>query len=592
MRFIYFIILSLFTIITLGQSAQLARNYMDQGAYEKALTIYQDLYKKRPNYKYLTSLVDAYQQLERYTEAEELLHKQIAKSPTNASFYVELGHHFELQQQKEKAQSYYQKALDLHSDHINQTYILARAFERYSLLEQAALVYEKGMLVNPSVNYHLNLAKIYGEQGKLAKMFDSYLVLLEKQPNYISLLQRYFNDFVTEDPLNDANILLKKALIKKLQQTPNSTYNKILSWLYIQQNDYKKAFIQEKAIYKRNPESLQDIVELALITIEKENYSIAQEILNYIIESNVPNSTKIYANQLLLQSKIATATPENHDDIIADYKALFDMYGTEKSTLSLQIDYAHFLAFTLNKKQEGIGFLKQLLKKRLTRFETASVKMELADILILDEKFNQALIYYTQIQNAVKNNHIAQEARFKVAQTSYYKGDFKWAQTQLDVLKSSTSQLIANDAMELSLIISDNSLEDSTQTALKIFAKADLLAFQNKNTEAIAAYEQILTEHKGEKIEDEALLRQAKIYEKTGSHEQAKDNYLKILAYFKDDILADDAYYHLAELYANQLHLPEKAKENYEQLIFNHADSIFYVEARKKYRALRGDAIN
>jgi len=140
--------------------------------------------------------------------------------------------------------------------------------------------------------------------------------------------------------------------------------------------------------------------------------------------------------------------------------------------------------------------------------------MKIADILVLDQKFNQALIYYTQVQNILKNNFLAQDARFKVAKTSYYKGDFAWAQTQLDVLKSSTSQLIANDAMELSLIISDNSLEDSTQTALKIFANADLLSFQNKNQEAIATYQKILDNHRGEKIEDETFMRQAKLFEK------------------------------------------------------------------------------
>ena len=125
--------------------------------------------------------------------------------------------------------------------------------------------------------------------------------------------------------------------------------------------------------------------------------------------------------------------------------------------------------------------------------------MELADILVFDEKFNQALIYYSQIQKKVKNDILAQEASFKVAKTSYYKGDFEWAQVQLDVLKKSASQLISNDAMELSLMISDNSLEDSTQTALKKFAKADLLALQQRFPEAVLVLNDILENHKGEK---------------------------------------------------------------------------------------------
>ena len=218
--------------------------------------------------------------------------------------------------------------------------------------------------------------------------------------------------------------------------------------------------------------------------------------------------------------------------------------------------------------------------------------MELADILVFDEKFNQALIYYSQIQKKVKNDVLAQEARFKVAKTSYYKGDFEWAQVQLDVLKKSASQLISNDAMELSLMIRDNSLEDSTQTALKKFARADLLSLQNKDRKAIALLEDILNNHKGEKIEDEALLRQGRLFEKINEFEKAEAAYLKIIEFYKEDILADDAFFYLGQLYENRLGQTEKAKDLYEQIIYDFADSIYFVEARKRFRMLRGDAIN
>jgi tetratricopeptide (TPR) repeat protein len=178
-----------------------------------------------------------------------------------------------------------------------------------------------------------------------------------------------------------------------------------------------------------------------------------------------------------------------------------------------------------------------------------------------------------------------------VAKTSYYKGDFEWAQVQLDVLKKSASQLISNDAMELSLMIRDNSLEDSTQTALKKFARADLLAMQKKYPEAIRILEEILENHKGEKIEDEALLRQGRLYEETNQFEKAEANYQKIIELYKEDILADDAYYHLAKLYENRLAMPEKAKDLYEQIIYDFADSIYFVEARRRFRMLRGDDI-
>ena len=187
---------------------------------------------------------------------------------------------------------------------------------------------------------------------------------------------------------------------------------------------------------------------------------------------------------------------------------------------------------------------------------------------------------------------MGQDARFKVAQTSFYKGDFDWALTQLKVLRGSTSQLIANDAMQLSLLISDNSLEDSTQTALKKYARADLLAYQNKDDQAITILKDILENHKGEKIEDEALLRQGRLLETKKKFTEARLNYQKIVEFHGQDILADDAHFALAQLYENEFSDTEKAKYHYEKIIYNYQDSYYFPQARKNFRRLRGDLLN
>ena len=218
--------------------------------------------------------------------------------------------------------------------------------------------------------------------------------------------------------------------------------------------------------------------------------------------------------------------------------------------------------------------------------------MKLADILVTQNKFNQALIYYTQIQMRVKNSTLSQEARFKAAKTSYYKGDFEWAETQLKVLKSSTSQLTANDALDLQLLISDHKGSDSLHTALKLYAKAELLSIQKKPTEALEVLDAILENHKTDPIIDQTLLVQAQLFESQKEFAKAEINYLRIITDYKDDILVDDAYFFLAELYRTKLMQTDKAKLNYETIIFNHEDSIHFVEARKQYRILRGDTLN
>ncbi len=593
MRNFLIILFFLTATASFSQSDALAKNYFEQGQFQKALSTYEKLSKESPfRLDFFMGMVQANQQLENFSDAEKLLKEKLADGRNFPQLYVELGYNYSLQNKTELAAENYNKAIATLDSNPNFAYNVGNTFQKYSLLDEAVLTYEKAMVLSDKMDFNAQLAQIYGEQGKLEKMFNSYLNLIEKNLSFKSTAQRYFSLYTTEDPNNEANSILRKTLLQRSQQNPDILYNELLSWLFIQQKEYKKAFVQEKAIYKRVGQDLRGITELAYIAIADEDYEIGREIVNYIIESSVTPQSRLQGNQILMKMEVKTATPKQYPEVEKKFEKLLDEFGRNRETYTLQIDYNHFLAFKNNKQEIAIGNLKLLAKETLTPYQEARVKMELADILVFDEKFNEALIYYSQIQKKVQSDVLAQEARFKVARTSYFKGDFEWAQVQLNVLKKSTSQLIANDAMELSLLIRDNSLEDSTQTALKKYARADLLELQEKNTEAIAALDDLLNDHKGEKIEDEAWLKQGEIYEKIGEFKKAEANYLKIIEYYNDDILADDAHYRLARIYEEKLDEPNKAKEQYEQIIFHFADSIYYVEARKKFRTLRGDAIN
>jgi len=308
-----------------------------------------------------------------------------------------------------------------------------------------------------------------------------------------------------------------------------------------------------------------------------------------MIEETQSLITKYSAQRLKIKLRADAATALEFESIKLDYENLLNTYGRDKETFRLQLDYANFLAFKINEPQMASDLLIALEKTNLSKFQKADVKILLADILVLQEQFNRALIFYSQVQNDLPNDLRAQESQFKVARTSYYQGDFPWSLTQLKVLRSAASKLIANDAMELSLTIADHSVEDTTFVALKAFAKAELKQYQNKRSEAIILYDQLLLDHKGDPIEDEVLLKQAQLYEIDSKFEKARDNYQLIIDNYSDGILADDAYYRLGLLYQEHLENPLKAKELFEKIIFSHADSIHFVDARRRYRRLRGD---
>lgn len=578
-----------------AQEDFLAKQYFNDGEFEKATVFYEKLVAKNPRRTdYAEGLIACYQQLEQYKKAEEFLLGMIRGETPYPTVYIDLGYNYYLQEFPEKASEYYAMALAAIEENPNYGYGIGFRFQRYTLLDYALQAYSRAMELNPQLDYNYQIALIYGEQGNVEKMYDAYLELIRNGRASQSNVLRNIDSFISEDADNENNIKLKKILLQKAQQDPDLLWNELLSWLFVQQKQYQSAFAQEKAIYKRAEGStLQRLEGLGNLALEDGAIAEAKDIFEYVESNSSDPGTTLNAKLNLIDIVLMEEnTPKLLERVEAEYSALIETYGYQNKTLQLQIAYANFLAFRKNSPAPAIAILKKSLEIPLGKYGEAYIKMALGDILVYDRKFNEALIHFSQIQKNLKNDVLGQEARFKVAQTSFYKGDFDWALTQLKVLRGSASQLIANDAMQLSLLISDNSLEDSTQTALKKYARADLLAYQNKTREAVEVLDEILRNHKGEKIEDEALLKQAELLLTLKDYEGARFNYQKVIEFYGRDILADDAHFALAELYRNLLNEPEKAKMHYERIIYDYQDSYFFPQARQYFRILRGDSIN
>ena len=298
---------------------------------------------------------------------------------------------------------------------------------------------------------------------------------------------------------------------------------------------------------------------------------------------------RLLANQKTLNIKVNDANKELYPEINSLYESLLLEHAQNRALVPIIIDYSRFLCFEQENSAKATAILKEKLKNSYPITSIAEIKLALGDILVYQERFDEALIYYTQVQLSLKNSPIAQEARFRVAKTSFYKGDFKWAETQLKVLKSSISQLIANDALELKLVISDHKYEDSLQVALNAFSKANLLEFQKKPVKAIEVLTSITENHKEEAIVDDAIFKIGSIYETQKQYDKAVENYTKIIEEFKESILLDDAYYRLGVLYETIFNNPVEAKRCYEYILFNLENSIHLVESRKRYRNLGPD---
>jgi tetratricopeptide (TPR) repeat protein len=577
-----------FSLLVWPQSEQLAQNYMDRGEFEKAQIAYEELLKAQPgNFVFFQKTIECYQQLQQFAKAENAIQDRIDKYK-QGNYLVELGYNCQLQKNTDKAKRYYEQALEKIKKEPNEVYLIANSFEKKTLIDYALQAYQTALSVQPNFNFNFQMAVLYGQKGDTENMIEMFLTESYKTPQNLVPIQFQLARFITEDSNETFNESLKKALLIRVQKTQDIFWNEYLSWFYVQMKEYGKAFIQQKAIYKRNPESFSNIINLAQLAIEEKDTETAKEILNFVLLNTKDLDLQIKSNAYLVELKIAKATPQDYPAILQELNTLLKQYGESPYTLSLLKLKAHFLTFNLKDSEAGKALLKRVLEMPINRDETAEIKMELADMLLFEEKFNQALIYYSQIESDANNSPIGQEANLKIAKTSYYKGDFKWANHQLEVLKSASTQLIANDALDMFLLISDNTVEDSTQVALKKFSRADYLLFQDKKQDALAAFQAILKENKGDAIEPVTLLRIGKIYESLGDPASALANYKQILDNFKECIYIDEALFFSAEIYF-QLNDVTNAQPLYEDIITHHEDSIYYVTAQKKYRKLRGD---
>lgn len=579
----------LFSFWVSAQNDQLALDYFEKGEFEKAVTLYEEIYTKQPsNLFFFEKLLHCYRQLQQFDKAENLIEKRKQKY-NQPTMQIELGYNFQLQKQQDKANKFYQLAIDEIQKEPNYAYQLGSNFEKKTLLDWALKAYELGQKLNPNLNFDYQMALLQGQMGNVELMIDKLFDYAYAKPEFAPTVQSFLSRFLMENANESFPAYVKKTLLIRTQKTPDIFWNQFLSWFYVQQKEYDKAFIQERAIYKRNPESFYEIVTLAQLAIEDHQDETAKSILSFVLENTSDLGLQMQAHHFLMQLKIENATAKEYPQIQLELQELVKKFGISPYSLKLQLLLANFEAFYINQPQNAIEQLQKTLELPLNLREAATVKMQLADIMVYDEKFNQAILYYAQVEDNLKNDELAHEASMKMAKANYYKADFEWTLQQVKNLKQSSSLLIANDAIELFMLIQDNSVEDSTKTALTAFAKADLKLYQKKKDEALQAFLSIFEKHKGESIQDITLLRIAQIYEQKKQFDLALNYYNKILTDHADGIFVDEALYFSAEIYRKELDQPEKAKPLYERIVLNHPDSIYFTNSRINYRILRGD---
>ncbi len=577
---------------------QIAYQYYIDGEFEKAITHYQDLMSLRFSVAYYVPYYNSLIKLGRYKKAENLAKKFIRRYPKQLQYQLGVIIAQLKSGKVKRSETALNKLMNGFDGNSSQTISMANTFVRNELYQKALEVYIFSENINSKNNFGIQKAQIYAKIEEVELMLTEYLNEMERNPQKKQFVTSKVQRFLDNDGIkSDKNYkLVKKLLLQKVKdEKESSDFSEMLIWLFMQNHQFKMALIQAKALDKRSNLNGEGIYSLAESFLDKEYFELAVQAYDYIIVKGPENHLFIDANinRLFALTRMFSKSKKDMSSLDKEYSQIVNFLGKNRNTVLLFSNYAHFKAFYLHDLSSAESLLQEAMSiSGIDIYDLAECKMEYADVLLLQGNVWESMLYFAQIEKDFKEHPLGHEAKLRTAKISYYQGDFQWAQAQLEVLKASTSKLISNNAMELSLLITDNYNLDTTEIAMRTFAQADLLYYQQKYSDAILKYDSILIKFPGHSLSDEIYMRKSQIFLDNNRIQDALANYEQIELDWSYDILADDALYRRAKIYDEILNDYTLAMDLYEKILLEHNSSVFVAESRKRFRDLRGDNID
>ncbi len=598
---LFLIVFGLFSSLLFAQQKeeQLAAQYFSNNEFDKAADLYEKLLNKSTQAGYYyENLLSCYFKLSRFDDAEKMVKKQQRRNNENAYYAVDLGYVFKKAGNTEKAKKHWDELLNKLKPSEAYTTETANAFQKRGEPDWAIATYQRSRKLNGNslTLFAIPLAQLYAEKHETKLMCDEYLNALQNNPSLLEDIEGYLQLYIE----NDAEYtIVKSSLLKKSKDYPgNEVYNEMLIWLFVQRKDFDNAFVQAKALDKRFKEEGRRLIDLGYMASANEKFDAAAAIFGYIATAygkDKPYYLNARSGMLEAKNKkiffTGVYTEPDLKTLETDYLNFIQEFGRNYFTAAAMRELARLKAYHLKDYAGSIDLFKELTEMpRLDNTFKAECKLELGDIYVLKGEEWEGMLLYGQVDKDFLEDPLGQEAKFRNARLSYYLGEFEWARAQLDVLKTATTQLIANNALELSLLIQDNTL-DSIEDPLKLFSRADLYYFQNLNEAALLLLDSINLLYPRHALDDDILYKRAQIFLKKRDYVKACSYLEQLIKEHGTDILGDNSLYSLA--YNTEVYIgdKEKAKKLYEQFIDTYPGSFFLNEVRKRYRALRGDVI-
>ena len=603
-RFFSIVMIFLFSQASFAQlesDLKLADHYYSQGEYDKARPYYESVYKTNPSKIYLSRLLSCLEAEGDLKQAEKVLKKAKAKSPEDLDLKIQLAVFYEEHNASAKAKKAYESLLANFIVNPSKGIALFNAFVALSKIAYAERALQVSQKTFKNYPFHFQQADLYSLTNRKEEMLSTYLSLLDKHDYYDKSVQTLLLrrlDLESEESTDFK--LLKRVLFEKAQKVNSGVvFSELLIWMYMQVDNFSGVYSQVVAVDLRSKANGQRLYDFAKTCTENKDYSTALRAFEEARSITTSRELKLYSLEGILHvgyiqvSELKQHTSEELQKVLDNYEEALETIGPVTSrTLRILLEYAELLAFYAGDRDQALAVIKDAYSSAsLTDIMRSELKMLQADIELLRGNIWEASLLYMQISEAFNFESIGNQAKFKSARIFYYEGEFEFAQSQLDVLKQSTSKLLSNDALELSIMITDNYGLDSNYIAMAWFSKADLYIEQLQFDKAFSLFDSIRVNYPFHALADEVLYKRARAMELQGKWTLALGFYSDIIKFHGTDILADNALFKSAEILETKLNQPQQALESYKRLLSEHPGSLYMHETRKRIRRLRGEKV-
>ena len=581
----------------------LGTSFEQSGEYEKAKQIFEELYNGNPaNYQYFDALNRVYLQLKDYDNSIRIIEERIKTSENDINLYGMLGKTFYIKGDENKAFNTWDQALQKVPANQNSYRVIANYAIELRTFDKAIEYLNKGKSVSDVPRlFSYDLASIYSLTMRFKDAAREYCEIISSNPKQYQLVESRILSYIKKPDALSQTI----EVVKEFEGSDKVVIDYLLARLYMEDDKFDKAFDLYLKIDDKQNKQGSNLYSFANFAYSEKQFDLAAKTYNELIKRH-PNSPFVSSAKLgyaktLEESlnkktsgsanswkpffKIKQVDNDKVEKVINAYSELINLYPRSEVACEALLRIGRILLYKQDDISSAGKYFDRIIREYPASKFISDTYLELANINILKNDFygaeNNLLKVIDNKGSGVDKINLA---RYNLAKVDFYKGDFPSAKRLLGEILSNLKDNIANDAIELSLLL-NTTLNDSSN--LVLYAKGELLVTQGDYKEASNIFSQIASSKRSFMLSNRASLKEAE-------SELALDNYEKSISILQaiseqntQNLYADKALYLLGNIYQYGMKDDTKALEMYESLLAKFPNSLYLDVAREEIIKIR-----